>query len=107
MTCLRQICHFERHSRQKADALDESNSGVALRADACLKIKIGLRALLLCLEQFGFRGESGIEARLRRLLHRFRSIECALSYHHFLPCRAELIKPVGHIKYDFLMRSIE
>jgi hypothetical protein len=66
-----------------------------------------LRALLLRLEQFRFRGKSRVEPRLRRLLHRFRSIERALSYHHLLPRCAELVKPIRHIKNDFLVCSIE
>jgi hypothetical protein len=66
-----------------------------------------LCALLLRLEQFRFRSESGVEPRLCCLLHGFRCIQRALSYHHFLPRGAELIKSVRHVKYDFLMRSIE
>src|SRR5215475_2503136 len=107
MTFLWQVGHPERHSRQKADAFDQSDSGVALRATASLKVEIRLRALLLGLKQFRFSGKPVIEARLRRLLHRFCRIEGALGYHHFLPRRAELVKPVGHIKDDFLMRSVE
>jgi hypothetical protein len=61
----------------------------------------------LCLEQFRFRRESRVEPRLRRLLYRFCRVERALSYHHFLSRRAELVKPVGYIKHDFLVRSVE
>src|SRR3954452_1254203 len=106
MIFLWQICHFERHRRHKADALDESHSGIALRTEAGLKIEIRLRALLLCLEQFGFRGKSRIEARLRGLLHGFCRVQRALSYNYFLPGRAELVKAVGHIEDNFLVRSV-
>ena len=73
MTCLRQVRYLEGHGWHKADALNESHSGVTLRAEAGLKIKIRLRTLLLRLEQFRFRGKAGVEPRLRRLLHGFRA----------------------------------
>ena len=71
------------------------------------EIKTRLRTLLLGLQQLGFSGKSVIKARLRRLLDCFCRVQRALSYHHFLPRRAELVKAVGHIKDDFLVRSIE
>src|SRR2546422_6478581 len=107
MTFLRQICYFERHGWQKTDALDESYSGIALHTEAGLKIKIGLRTLLLGLEQFRFGGKPVIEPGLRCLLHGFRRVQRALSYYHLLPRGAELVEAVGHIKDNFLVCSIE
>src|SRR5262249_50976427 len=72
-----------------------------------LKIKIGLRALLLCLEQFRLGGKPVIEPGLCRLLHGFRCFQCALSYHYLLSRSAQLVKAVGHIKDNFLMRAVE
>src|SRR5260370_20228863 len=107
MTFLWQICHFERHGRQKSDALDQSYSRVTLRTEAGLKIKIRLRTLLLGLEQFGFGRKPGIESRLCCLLHGFRSVQRALSYQHLLPRGTELVKMVSHIQDDFLVRAVE
>ena len=106
-TLSRQVRDLELHRRHKPDAFDQSDSGVALRTKTSLKIKIGLRALLLGLQQLRFGGKPVIEPRLRRLLHRFCRVQRALSYHHLLPRRAELVKPVRHIKDDFLVRSVE
>ena len=77
------------HRRQKPDAFDQSDSGVALRTEAGLTIKIGLSALLLGLQQFGFGGKPVIEPRLRRLLHRFctRPARSELPSLFAAPCR--------------------
>jgi hypothetical protein len=66
-----QVRNLEMHRRQKPNAFDQSDTGVALCTKASFEIKTRLRTLLLGLQQFGFRGKPVIKPRLRRLFHRF------------------------------------
>ncbi len=61
----------------------------------------------LGLEQFRFGGEPVIEPGLRCLLHGFRRVQRALSYHHLLPRVAELVEAVCDVKHNFLVRSVK